>query len=58
MYVELVELLRSVRDPMIRAIADAYLDDQPLMRRFRQAPAAVSLHHAFIGGLWSTPSSS
>ncbi|MEE2682285.1 MAG: HD domain-containing protein [Planctomycetota bacterium] len=51
MYTELVTLMRTVKNPMVRAIVDAYIEDEPLMRRFRQAPAAVSLHHAFIGGL-------
>lgn len=44
-------IIRSVEHPLMRALADAYLDDDQLMRRFRQAPAAISLHHAFIGGL-------
>src|SRR5690606_14511080 len=29
----------------------AYLDDERLMRAFSVAPAAVSMHHAFLGGL-------
>ena len=29
----------------------AYLDDAKLMEDFRRAPAAMSFHHAFLGGL-------
>jgi 3'-5' exoribonuclease len=35
----------------MRALADAYLSNEPFMARVRQAPAAVSVHHAWIGGL-------
>ena len=51
MFHELSGILRSVESPEIRALADCYLEDQALMKRFRQAPAAMNLHHAFIGGL-------
>ena len=51
MFEEVSDIMRSVKDPMVRALVDSYLDDDQLMRRFRQAPAAVALHHAFIGGL-------
>ena len=51
MFEEVCGIMRSVKDPMIRALVDSYLEDEQLMRRFRQAPAAVALHHAFIGGL-------
>lgn len=33
------------------ALADVYLNDEDLMANFRAAPAAMSLHHAWIGGL-------
>jgi 3'-5' exoribonuclease len=32
-------------------LADRYLEDGPLMDNFCMAPAATSLHHAFLGGL-------
>jgi 3'-5' exoribonuclease len=51
MFHELSGILRSVESPEVRALADCYLEDQALMKRFRQAPAAMNLHHAFIGGL-------
>jgi 3'-5' exoribonuclease len=43
--------LEAAGNPCLRAIAAAYLDDDELMRAFREAPAATSNHHAWIGGL-------
>jgi len=47
----LVEILGSIQNRHLAALMQAYLDDQPLMAQFRTAPAAMSFHHAFIGGL-------
>lgn len=44
-------VLGTLAHPGMRALADAYLNDEKLMTKFRQAPAAVNLHHAWIGGL-------
>ena len=51
MEAELRRILGSLSHPAIRALADAYLSNEPFMARVRQAPAAVSVHHAWIGGL-------
>ncbi|MFO0828259.1 MAG: HD domain-containing protein [Phycisphaerales bacterium] len=51
MFAEVSEILRSLKHPGVQALAEAYLNDETLMRRFRRAPAAVSVHHAFLGGL-------
>lgn len=51
MFDEVSGLLRGLEHPAMRALADAYLADQPLMARFRVAPAAISFHHAWLGGL-------
>lgn len=45
------ELLRSMEHPAMRALAEQYLADDRLMEDFRQAPAAMSVHHGWIGGL-------
>jgi 3'-5' exoribonuclease len=37
--------------PAMRALAEAYLSDEEMMSKFRMAPAAMNLHHAWIGGL-------
>ncbi len=44
-------LLNSMNDPGMRALADAYMTDEPMMAAFRHAPAATNVHHAWIGGL-------
>lgn len=44
-------LLESIKDPTLAALGEAFLDDEPLMEQFRDAPAGVSMHHACIGGL-------
>jgi 3'-5' exoribonuclease len=51
MYAEVQRLMRSLSHPAMLALAEAYLCDEELMSRFRKAPAAMSLHHAWIGGL-------
>lgn len=51
MFTELRNLLGSLSNPSLRRLADEYLNDAPLMARFQKAPAAVTLHHAYLGGL-------
>ncbi len=51
MFSQVVQLLNSMDNPACRCLADRYLEDGSLMERFCQAPAAQSLHHAFLGGL-------
>jgi 3'-5' exoribonuclease len=49
--VRLGDLLRTMSNPHLRALAEAFLMDQSFMRRFTQAPAGVKNHHAYLGGL-------
>lgn len=51
MFREVMQLLGSLEHPAIKALADRYLEDGELMDAFCQAPAAQSLHHAYLGGL-------
>ena len=51
MFEELKGILGKLEHPAMRGLAEAYLADPDLMASFRQAPAAVTLHHAYIGGL-------
>lgn len=41
----------DVGNPHIRALLNAFLDDPEIAARYRVAPAAKSIHHAFRGGL-------
>jgi 3'-5' exoribonuclease len=51
MCARLTELLGSIQNRHLGAIVQAYLDDRELMEKFCRAPAAMSFHHAFLGGL-------
>ena len=51
MWERVQSLLSGIDQPHLRAIVGAYLDDEELMANFRRAPAAVSLHHGYLGGL-------
>jgi 3'-5' exoribonuclease len=51
MFAELSAILRSLEHPGMRALMEGFLESETLMERFRRAPAATSLHHAYIGGL-------
>ena len=51
MYAALREKMTSLQHPAMQALANAYLDDEDLMAKFKTAPAAMNLHHAWIGGL-------
>lgn len=52
MLAELDGLIASVRDPWIRQLLAAlFVEDADLRAAFAQAPAAKSMHHAYLGGL-------
>jgi 3'-5' exoribonuclease len=45
------EVLGSIHNRHLAALMQVYLDDEKLMSDFCRAPAAMSFHHAFLGGL-------
>ncbi len=51
MFREVQERLATIEHGALKALMACYLDDAELMESFRRAPAAMSLHHAYIGGL-------
>jgi 3'-5' exoribonuclease len=51
MAVRLAEVLRSMSDPNLRNLAECFLTDDTLMRKFTRAPAGIKNHHAYPGGL-------
>jgi 3'-5' exoribonuclease len=51
MYARACEILGSVQNRHLAALLQAYLDDEKLMTDFCRAPAAMSFHHAYVGGL-------
>lgn len=48
---ELQTLVASLRDPSLRALAESFFNDAGLLCAFATAPAAKTMHHAYIGGL-------
>jgi len=51
MFEDLRKLVAGIGNPHLRALLDAFLDDEPLARMYRIAPAAKHVHHAYLGGL-------
>ena len=45
------EYVASFQNEYLRALLEAFIGDPQIAEAYRQAPAAKSLHHAFIGGL-------
>ena len=51
MWGELLEILQAVKDPHVKLLIKKFIEDRDFVDKFKHAPAAVQLHHAFIGGL-------
>ena len=45
------EVAGSIKNPHLRALLAAFLDDKDFLGRFQRAPAGLSIHHACLGGL-------
>src|SRR5262249_54776623 len=48
---KLAEHAAAVRNPWIASLLEAVLDDPRVVGRFERAPAAKTMHHAYVGGL-------
>jgi len=51
MFGEIKDIVSEVKHPGLKALVDEFLADNELMRQFCMAPAAMTLHHAYLGGL-------
>lgn len=51
MWSELRAIVSELDNLHVRQLLDAFLDDPEIATRYRVAPAAKSIHHAFRGGL-------
>ena len=49
---ELSERIREVKHPFIRKLLTAVFDKTEVGERFKSAPAAKGIHHAYLGGLF------
>src|ERR1700751_5684038 len=45
------DFVSSFQDPHLRALVEAFMADTEIAAAYRNAPAAKTLHHAYIGGL-------
>ncbi|UCE46732.1 MAG: HD domain-containing protein [Phycisphaerales bacterium] len=51
MFREVKETVGRIENPQLKALVEEFLSDTELMEKFCNAPAAMKLHHACIGGL-------
>jgi 3'-5' exoribonuclease len=51
MWTELRGIVASLGDPHLKGLLTALLDDEDIARRYKIAPAAKQIHHAFLSGL-------
>src|SRR6202171_611020 len=47
----LSDFVASIRSPCLRSVIQAFMADPEIAAAYRNAPAAKTLHHAYIGGL-------
>ena len=51
MWSELLELLRAIKDGHVRLLIKKFVEDSEFVTAFKRSPAAMQMHHPFIGGL-------
>lgn len=51
MWARVLEILGTIEDPDIAELVRAFSDDAEMAQAFRNSPAAMQLHHAYLGGL-------
>jgi 3'-5' exoribonuclease len=51
MWAQLRATVAAMRNQHLKSLLDALLDDPEIARRYRMAPAAKQIHHAWLGGL-------
>jgi 3'-5' exoribonuclease len=47
----LAEFVATFQNPHLKALVELFMADTEIAERYRNAPAAKTLHHAYIGGL-------
>ncbi len=51
LWAKVAGFVSSFQDPHLKALLEAFMADPEIIQAYRTAPAAKTLHHAFIGGL-------
>jgi 3'-5' exoribonuclease len=51
LFAEIRRILGTIKNTQLRALLEEFISDEGLMAKFRKAPAAIKLHHNYLGGL-------
>lgn len=51
MWTELCGIVGRMTNPHLKRLVEAFLRDETIASRYRRAPAAKQIHHAYLGGL-------
>jgi len=51
MWSELLEILRAIKNKPLRLLIKKFVEDHALVAAYKRAPAAMEMHHPFLGGL-------
>jgi 3'-5' exoribonuclease len=51
MFDRLIRITESIKNDYLKRLVDAFWKDKEFVRKFKAAPAAKKMHHAYIGGL-------
>jgi 3'-5' exoribonuclease len=51
MWEQVLAILRTIKNPLLLALVKEFVSDEQIASSFKKAPAAVTNHHAFVGGL-------
>jgi 3'-5' exoribonuclease len=51
LYAQILEFARSIRNPWLNTLVTGIITDPQIAERYKRAPAAKVMHHAYIGGL-------
>lgn len=51
MFEEVKSILGTIENPDLKHLTGAFIEDQELMKQFCIAPAAMQMHHNYLGGL-------
>ncbi|GBC59333.1 HDIG domain-containing protein [Desulfonema ishimotonii] len=46
----------NIKDEYLRRLLDLFWADEEFVRRFKKAPGAKKMHHAYLGACWRIPS--
>ena len=51
LYAELRSAVAAMKNPWLKRLLESVVEDPAIVPKLKRAPAAMTMHHAFIGGL-------